>query len=92
MCIRDSVKRRRAGRRLEVRLPDELLMVRADSRLIQQAVSYTHLLIEDGSDTKQFKGTGFCPSLFLCAPCFAAMGAIKREMNSTKWTLSLIHI
>lgn len=22
----------------------------------------------------------------LCAPCFAAMGAIKREMNSTKWT------
>ena len=23
----------------------------------------------------------------LCAPCFAAIGAIKREMNSTKWTL-----
>ncbi len=22
----------------------------------------------------------------LCAPCFAAMGAIKREMNSVKWT------
>ena len=22
----------------------------------------------------------------LCAPCFAAMGAIKREMNSGKWT------
>ena len=22
----------------------------------------------------------------LCAPCFAAMGAIKREMHSTKWT------
>ncbi len=22
----------------------------------------------------------------LCAPCFAAMGAIRREMNSTKWT------
>lgn len=22
----------------------------------------------------------------LCAPCFAAMGAIKREMNSAKWT------
>ncbi|MCR4934952.1 MAG: ferrous iron transporter B, partial [Oscillospiraceae bacterium] len=22
----------------------------------------------------------------LCAPCFAAMGAIKREMNSRKWT------
>ncbi len=23
----------------------------------------------------------------LCAPCIAAMGAIKREMNSTKWTV-----
>jgi ferrous iron transport protein B len=23
----------------------------------------------------------------LCAPCFAAMGAIRREMNSGKWTL-----
>ena len=22
----------------------------------------------------------------LCAPCFAAMGAIKREMNNAKWT------
>ena len=22
----------------------------------------------------------------LCAPCFAAMGAIRREMNNTKWT------
>lgn len=26
----------------------------------------------------------------LCAPCFAAMGAIKREMNSSKWTLFAI--
>lgn len=26
----------------------------------------------------------------LCAPCFAAMGAIKREMNSTKWFLIAI--
>ena len=23
----------------------------------------------------------------LCAPCFAAMGATRREMNSGKWTL-----
>ncbi|MCR5484941.1 MAG: ferrous iron transport protein B [Clostridiales bacterium] len=30
----------------------------------------------------------YCFMLFnlLCAPCFAAMGAIKREMNSRKWT------
>ena len=26
----------------------------------------------------------------LCAPCFAAMGAIKREMNSRKWTIFAI--
>ena len=26
----------------------------------------------------------------LCAPCFAAMGAIKREMNSAKWTAGTI--
>ncbi len=26
----------------------------------------------------------------LCAPCFAAIGAIKREMNSPKWTLLAI--
>ncbi|MGO5027287.1 ferrous iron transport protein B [Candidatus Agathobaculum pullicola] len=26
----------------------------------------------------------------LCAPCFAAMGAIKREMNNAKWTVFAI--
>ena len=26
----------------------------------------------------------------LCAPCFAAIGAIKREMNDTKWTVATI--
>ena len=32
--------------------------------------------------------TGFSFLIFnlLCAPCFAAMGAIRREMNSGKWT------
>ena len=34
------------------------------------------------------KSEGFSFLVFnlLCAPCFAAMGAIKREMNSGKWT------
>ncbi|MCR4945860.1 MAG: ferrous iron transport protein B [Lachnospiraceae bacterium] len=34
------------------------------------------------------KVTGFSFLVFnlLCAPCFAAIGAIKREMNSAKWT------
>ena len=38
-----------------------------------------------------FKGSavaGYAFMVFnlLCAPCFAAMGAIKREMNNSKWT------
>ncbi len=31
-------------------------------------------------------GLSFLVFNLLCAPCFAAMGAIKREMNSAKWT------
>ena len=31
-------------------------------------------------------GYSFLLFNLLCAPCFAAMGAIKREMNSPKWT------
>ncbi|MDE5742339.1 MAG: ferrous iron transporter B, partial [Oscillospiraceae bacterium] len=31
-------------------------------------------------------GYSFLAFNLLCAPCFAAMGAIKREMNSPKWT------
>ncbi len=48
-------------------------------------------------DFKDFSGghgklAAFAFMLFnlLCAPCFAAMGAIKREMNSPKWTLFAI--
>ena len=32
-------------------------------------------------------GYSFLVFNLLCAPCFAAMGAIKREMNNTRWTL-----
>ena len=31
-------------------------------------------------------GYSFLVFNLLCAPCFAAIGAIKREMNSPKWT------
>ncbi len=31
-------------------------------------------------------GYSFLAFNLLCAPCFAAIGAIKREMNSSKWT------
>ncbi|MBQ8552103.1 MAG: ferrous iron transport protein B [Clostridia bacterium] len=54
-------------------------------------------LVEEGSAELQIIGQEFfngsklaafsfmCFNL-LCAPCFAAIGAIKREMNSAKWT------
>ncbi len=35
-------------------------------------------------------GFSFMAFNLLCAPCFAAMGAIKREMNSPKWTIFAI--
>ena len=34
----------------------------------------------------QITGFSFLVFNLLCAPCFAAIGAIKREMNSAKWT------
>ena len=41
----------------------------------------------DGSKLRAFS---FMIFNLLCAPCFAAMGAIKREMNNGKWTLFAI--
>ena len=35
-------------------------------------------------------GYSFMVFNLLCAPCFAAMGAIKREMNNGKWTAAAI--
>lgn len=35
-------------------------------------------------------GYAFLAFNLLCAPCFAAMGAIKREMNNTKWFFAAI--
>ena len=32
-------------------------------------------------------GYSFLAFNLLCAPCFAAIGAIRREMNNPKWTL-----
>ncbi len=34
----------------------------------------------------KISGYSFLAFNLLCAPCFAAMGAIRREMNSPKWT------
>ena len=37
-------------------------------------------------DDKGQSGYSFLVFNLLCAPCFAAIGAIKREMNNAKWT------
>ena len=37
-------------------------------------------------DYTQLSAYAFMIFNLLCAPCFAAMGAIKREMNNSKWT------
>ena len=38
----------------------------------------------------QLSGFTFLTFNLLCAPCFAAIGAIKREMNNAKWTWAAI--
>ena len=40
----------------------------------------------DFAGMTQLTGFSFLMFNLLCAPCFAAMGAIRREMNSAKWT------
>ena len=39
-----------------------------------------------GADFGAITAYSFMIFNLLCAPCFAAMGAIKREMNNTRWT------
>ncbi len=40
----------------------------------------------DFFEMSKVAGYSFLAFNLLCAPCFAAIGAIKREMNSAKWT------
>lgn len=39
------------------------------------------------ADYSMLAGFSFLIFNLLCAPCFAAIGAIRREMNSAKWTI-----
>ena len=63
----------------------------------EQVVSSLEVLSQNGAtDIETLLGgsavAGFSFMVFnlLCAPCFAAMGAIRREMNSAKWTFFAI--
>ncbi|MBQ8214079.1 MAG: ferrous iron transporter B [Clostridia bacterium] len=42
--------------------------------------------VTDFAGLGKLAGFSFLVFNLLCAPCFAAMGAIRREMNSPKWT------
>ena len=54
----------------------------------EEIVSVLNILEFNGFN--QLSGYSFLVFNLLCAPCFAAVGAIKREMNSAKWTLFAI--
>ncbi len=41
---------------------------------------------EIGANFSEISGYSFLAFNLLCAPCFAAIGAIRREMNNAKWT------
>lgn len=49
----------------------------------EDGLEYWAMLAKDFTALSAFS---FMIFNLLCAPCFAAMGAIKREMNSSKWT------
>ena len=46
--------------------------------------------IDSTGDLTALAGYTFLVFNLLCAPCFAAIGAIRREMNSAKWTMFAI--
>ena len=55
---------------------------------ISSASAYENAVsVFDGSGLAAFS---FMVFNLLCAPCFAAMGAIRREMNDWKWTVGAI--
>lgn len=49
-------------------------------------ILYTDGWSEIAENFNMVAGYSFLVFNLLCAPCFAAIGAIKREMNSAKWT------
>jgi len=63
----------------------------------ENVVATFHVLFPGSNFSAQIAGAftplaaySFMIFNLLCAPCFAAMGAIKREMNNAKWTWAAI--
>lgn len=53
------------------------------AEVAEDGMEYWTMMARDFTALQAFS---FMVFNLLCAPCFAAMGAIKREMNSPKWT------
>jgi len=68
-------------------LYEDVVNVAEDADLLEDSSPLFAAIAADFSPLR-----AYCFMIFnlLCAPCFAAMGAIKREMNNTKWTLAAI--
>ena len=49
-----------------------------------------NLYLQLAANYSGIAGYSFMAFNLLCAPCFAAIGAIKREMNNVKWTLGTV--
>ena len=64
-------------------------MANADMAINGDGAIYT-VIAREFFANNSLAGFSFMTFNLLCAPCFAAMGAIRREMNSGKWTAAAI--
>ncbi len=58
--------------------------------VMEGEVKNLHLIGQEFFGGSKLAGFSFLIFNLLCAPCFAAMGAIKREMNNAKWAWGAI--
>lgn len=58
--------------------------------LAEQSSEKLAIIGQEFFNGSQLSGLSFLVFNLLCAPCFAAMGAIKREMNNPKWAIGAI--
>ncbi len=59
-------------------------------QLVEEGSTKMQLIGAEFFDGNKIAGLSFMIFNLLCAPCFAAMGAIRREMNSPKWSIGAI--
>ena len=64
-------------------------MANADLAIEGDAAMYS-VIAQEFFGGSGLAGISFMLFNLLCAPCFAAMGAIKREMNNWRWSLGTI--